>query len=143
MRFKKDGTPWPTRGSRISELDRIKTRVFHCSDKDLPKYEKALRSVNEAIKIHTVTNKKTQSKMREQFNLDNFLAGKYERFELRNGEPVQDLTYFPRANKEGNCLAGVPLYLSQYLKTWDICGNDNPFDIESEFDLFGILKPQS
>ena len=62
MRLKKDGTPWPTRGSRVSELDRIKTRVFHCSDKDLPKYEKALSLVNEAIKIHTVAPSKPRHK---------------------------------------------------------------------------------
>lgn len=81
--------------------------------------------------------------MREQFNLENFLAGKYERFEIRSGEEVKDLTYFPSANTDGKSLVGVVCDPNFYLRGWDIYGNDSPFDIESDHDLFGILKQQS
>lgn len=76
--------------------------------------------------------------MREQFNLKNFLAGKYERFEASNRMKVTQLTYFPDGNPY--VLAGV---LKEDLLTWNIDGYYYNNDEESNLDLFGILKQQS
>ena len=77
--------------------------------------------------------------MREQFNLENFLAGKYERVETREGKVVNNLAYFP--NYKITPLAG---YIEGDLSETEWSGNGAflPNTNESDYDLFGILKPQ-
>ena len=75
--------------------------------------------------------------MREQFNLENFLAGKYERFETRDGKEVKELEYLP--NKNYFVLEGIVVH--EVRETWTKEGYyhyNNPDSI----DLFGILKSQ-
>lgn len=78
--------------------------------------------------------------MKEQFNLENFLAGKYERVETRDGKKVDDLAYFPKAAPYYK-LAGTIDDGVNGLDTWyenGLYSRNN----ESNLDLFGILKPQ-
>lgn len=78
--------------------------------------------------------------MREKFNLENFLAGKYERVETKIGHEVFDLTYFPKAQTFK--LAGIIDDDLYSIDTWTIKGNYDAGQ-ETDFDLFGILKSNS
>lgn len=78
--------------------------------------------------------------MREQFNLENFLAGKYERVENGIEIEVLDLTYLPSGTSYN--LAGVvqgdrEMELLYWTKEGYYHYN-NPDSI----DLFGILKTE-
>ena len=77
--------------------------------------------------------------MREQFNLQNFLAGKYERFETRSGEEVDDLAYFPKSAPYQ--LAGTINDGYNSIDTWLADGFFHKIKQKTDRDLFGILKP--
>ena len=64
--------------------------------------------------------------MREQFNLDNFLAGKYERFETRNGNEVKEIEYLP--NKNYFVLEGIVVFGVR--ETWDKDGWYSWLDVD-------------
>jgi len=78
--------------------------------------------------------------MREQFNLQNFLAGKYERLEIRYGNKVEDLAYFPKAAPYQ--LAGTVDDGFNKIDTWTIDGFYRKTKEEAQHDLFGILKTE-
>ena len=78
--------------------------------------------------------------MREQFNLQNFLAGKYERVEIRHGIKVDDLAYFPKSSPYK--LAGTVDDGFNEIDTWTIDGFYKKNKEEAQHDLFGILKDE-
>ena len=78
--------------------------------------------------------------MREQFNLENFLAGKYERVETREGKEVLQLAYFSMASDYQ--LAGIIDDGWPSLENWTQGGLYYTSQNDSDHDLFGILKPQ-
>ena len=78
--------------------------------------------------------------MREQFNLENFLAGKYERVETRSGRKVDDLAYFPKSKPYK--VAGTIDDEDEGIDTWLANGFFHKFKKQTDHDLFGILKDE-
>lgn len=78
--------------------------------------------------------------MREKFNLENLLAGKYERVETRSGKEVDDLAYLPKSAPYQ--LAGTVDDGFNKIDTWTIDGFYRKTKEEAQHDLFGILKTE-
>lgn len=76
--------------------------------------------------------------MREKFNFENFLAGKYERVETRDGKEVDDLAYLPKSAPYQ--IAGTINDGYNNIDTWLADGFFYKSKEKTDLDLFGILK---